>query len=290
MNRDNIFEDRAPRGSDFKFDADVAAVFDNMISRSVPFYAEQQRMIVEVVKRYWRPGSAIYDLGCATGTTLISLGRELDGSGRLVGYDNSDAMLQQAQGAVAAEGLGHCVELRLGDLERDAQTLRLDNAGVVLMCWTLQFVRPLQREALLSHIHESLADGGLLVVTEKVLSNARDLDPDFIDFYYAFKTQTGYSQTEIHRKRTALENVLVPYRIDENKERWRVYQAEKRRYLIPGVGPKTTLYFHDRGPQILREGRALRREAKRLDSRCGPYLDTEADDDFIAFMRTAQYA
>jgi tRNA (cmo5U34)-methyltransferase len=218
MNRDDIFDDGKPRGSDFTFDAEVAAVFDNMISRSVPFYAEQQRMIVEVVKRYWHPGTDIYDLGCATGTTLINLGRELDGPGRLIGYDNSEAMLQQARGAVAAEGLGHRIELRLGDLEQDAQALALDNAGAVLLCWTLQFVRPLQREALIGRIHESLADGGVLVVTEKVLSNARDLDRDFIGFYYTFKERSGYSQTEIHKKRVALENVLVPYRIDENKE------------------------------------------------------------------------
>jgi tRNA (cmo5U34)-methyltransferase len=221
MNRDDIFEDNGSRGSDFSFDADVAAVFDNMISRSVPFYVEQQRMIVKLVKRYWPAGTDIYDLGCATGTTLINLGRELDGPGRLIGYDNSEAMLQQARGAVAAEGLGERIELRLGDLEHDPQELTLDGAGVVLMCWTLQFVRPLQREALVRRIHTSLADGGLLVVTEKVLSNARDFDPDFIDFYYEFKARTGYSKTEIHKKRMALENVLVPYRIDENKEMFR---------------------------------------------------------------------
>lgn len=221
MNRDDIFDNGKPRSSDFTFDDEVAAVFDNMIARSVPLYAEQQRMIVEVVKRYWRPGGDIYDLGCATGTTLISLGRELDGPGRLIGYDSSAAMVKQARGAVAAEGLGDRIELRLGDLDRDPQALALDGAGVVLLCWTLQFVRPLQREALIRRIHESLVDGGVLVVTEKVLSNARDLDRDFIDFYYAFKESTGYSQTEIHKKRMALENVLVPYRIDENKEMFR---------------------------------------------------------------------
>jgi tRNA (cmo5U34)-methyltransferase len=220
MNRDDIFEDGTPRGN-FTFDAEVAAVFDNMISRSVPFYAEQQRMIVEVVKRYWQPGTDIYDLGCATGTTLINLGRELHGNGRLIGYDNSEAMIKQARGAVEAEGLVDRIELRLGDLDKDPQTLPLDGAGAVLLCWTLQFVRPLQREALIRRVHQALADGGVLVVTEKVLSNARDLDRDFIDFYYGFKAGTGYSQTEIHKKRVALENVLVPYRADENKEMFR---------------------------------------------------------------------
>ena len=221
MNRDDIFDDGIPPGSDFTFNAEVAAVFDNMISRSVPFYAEQQRMIVEVVKRYWRPGSDIYDLGCATGTTLINLGRELDGPGRLIGYDNSEAMLQQARGAVMAEGLGNRIELRLGDLEQDPRRWRSIAPARCCCAGRCNSVRPLQREALIRRIHELLADGGVLVVTEKVLSNARDLDRDFIDFYYAFKARSGYSQTEIHKKRVALENVLVPYRIDENKEMFR---------------------------------------------------------------------
>ena len=87
--------------------------------------------------------------------------------------------------------------------------------------WVVAKPVTLQREALIRRIHQALADGGVLVVTEKVLSNARDLDRDFIDFYYAYKGRTGYSQTEIHKKRMALENVLVPYRIDENKEMFR---------------------------------------------------------------------
>lgn len=221
MSSDNIFDDSRPHGSDFTFNAEVAAVFDNMIARSVPFYQEQQRMIVEVVKRYWRPGTDVYDLGCATGTTLINLGHALEGPGRLVGYDNSEAMLQQARGAVAAEGLGNRVELRSGDLDQHPEELALDGAGAVLLCWTLQFVRPLQREALIRRVHDSLADGGVLVVTEKVLSDARALDRDFIDFYYAFKARSGYSEMYIHKKREALENVLVPYRIEENKEMFR---------------------------------------------------------------------
>ena len=94
MRRDRLFRDSAPQDSGFKFDAKVAAVFDDMITRSVPFYVEQQRMVAEIVKQHWQPDTNIYDLGCATGTTLINLSREVSGSGRLIGYDNSASLLQ----------------------------------------------------------------------------------------------------------------------------------------------------------------------------------------------------
>lgn len=220
MKRDTLFGDGEPRGSDFRFDAGVASVFDDMIARSVPFYHEQQRMLLELAARYAKPGADIHDLGCATGTTLIRMARELPEAGRLVGHDNSPDMLERAQERAAAEGLVDRIELRLADLERP-EALTLDGAGLVLCCWTLQFIRPLQREALLRHVCEALPAGGALLVTEKVLSNERVLDREFIDFYYAFKSRSGYSETEIHRKRQALENVLVPYRIEENRELFR---------------------------------------------------------------------
>ena len=43
----------------------------------------------------------------------------------------------------------------------------------------------------------------------------------FIDLYYDFKQRNGYSETEILRKREALENVLVPYTLEENIELFR---------------------------------------------------------------------
>lgn len=55
MKRDRLFRDSAPKDSGFKFDAKVAAVFNDMITRSVPFYVEQQRMVAEIVRQYWQP-------------------------------------------------------------------------------------------------------------------------------------------------------------------------------------------------------------------------------------------
>ncbi len=111
MRRDRLFRDSAPQDSGFKFDAKVAAVFDDMITRSVPFYVEQQRMVAEIVKQHWQPDTNIYDLGCATGTTLVNLSREVSGSGRLIGYDNSVSMLEQARCAIAAHGLAERISL-----------------------------------------------------------------------------------------------------------------------------------------------------------------------------------
>jgi len=223
MKRDNVFHADDARSSDFEFNKEVAEVFDDMLLRSVPFYREQQHMLKEIGKKFWIPGTKVYDLGCSTATTLINLCHELDKSARLIGYDNSHPMLEQAKIKINDSGFADRIEIRYADLNAPLSEMSLEDASVVTMCWTLQFVRPLQRDSLIKWIYQGLVDGGVLIVTEKILTNNSHMNRFFIDFYYEFKKRNGYSEHEILRKREALENVLVPYRIDENLEMFRRY-------------------------------------------------------------------
>src|SRR5512145_3482100 len=98
MHTDNIFKTKQERSSDFKFDASVADVFDDMVVRSVPFYLEFQRMITEIARDFAVPDTSLYDLGCSTGTTMLSLNKVLDPSVKFVGIDNSAEMLEVCKG------------------------------------------------------------------------------------------------------------------------------------------------------------------------------------------------
>jgi tRNA (cmo5U34)-methyltransferase len=221
ISRDQLFRATAARATDFEFNEQVADVFDDMLCRSIPMYLEQQHMIQELAGKFWIPGSNIYDLGCSTGTTLCNIARAISKGGGLVGFDNSRPMLRQAGKKIREQGLGERISVHYGDLNGDVQDLKLDKAGVVTMCWTLQFVRPLNRERVIRWIYNSLVAGGVLIITEKVLTNSSHMNRFFIDLYYQFKKRNQYSSDEIRRKREALENVLVPYRTDENLELFR---------------------------------------------------------------------
>jgi tRNA (cmo5U34)-methyltransferase len=92
------------------------------------------------------------------------------------------------------------------------------NASVVVLNLTLQFVRPLRRDRLIRSINDGMNENGCLILVEKVLGNDSLFNRTFIRLYYEMKKRNGYSETEIAHKREALENVLVPYRVDENFE------------------------------------------------------------------------
>lgn len=213
--KDKIFDSSDRLDRDFTFDERTAEVFDDMVSRSVPLYPELQKMLVQLGSRFAQGGSKIYDLGCATGTTLLGLAKRVPESVNLIGVDLSKPMLEETAKKLRKYGLSERCELRQGDVN-DQQDLK--DASVVIMAWTLQFVRPMRRDALIRNIHLNLRPNGALILTEKVLGPDAALNRLYIDLYLDYKREQGYSELEIAKKREALENVLIPYRVDENVE------------------------------------------------------------------------
>ncbi len=215
--RDEIFSRALPRIHDFHFGAETAVVFDDMLPRSVPFYPEIQRMIGDLVVDFASPGSAIYDLGCSTATTFLHIAQSLPQPTdvRFVGIDSSEQMLEIARGKLEKSGFPWPFDLLHADMN---QGVLVREASVVLMVLTLQFIRPLYRESLIRSIHEGLTENGCLILVEKVLAEDSTFNRLFIQHYYEMKRRNGYTDLEIAQKREALENVLIPYRLEENQD------------------------------------------------------------------------
>jgi tRNA (cmo5U34)-methyltransferase len=210
---DKVFD--APKQvSDFKFNDEVASVFDDMVSRSVPFYGEMQRMTAELARDFVQDNSNVYDIGCSTGTTIELLDKALgDRRVNFVGIDNSQEMLDKAGQKLKTIGMNNSYNLVFGDAH---QGLDIQDASLVTMILTLQFMRPLYRERVIQNIYNGLTDNGALIIFEKVTSRDSVFNRLFIDHYYDYKRRKGYSDMEISQKREALENVLIPYRMEEN--------------------------------------------------------------------------
>jgi tRNA (cmo5U34)-methyltransferase len=213
--QDRVFHEPLDRIADFKFNETVAAVFDDMVSRSVPLYPEIQRMLVELGAYFATENSNIYDLGCSTGTTLALLQQNLPVCAKLHGIDSSGEMLEQCHAKLETLGLADTIELRREDLD---SAVPIENASVVMLVLTLMFVRPLNRERLIADIYRGLNDNGCLLLVEKVLGEGSLFNRLFIERYYSYKRRMGYSELEIAQKREALENVLIPYRLQENRD------------------------------------------------------------------------
>lgn len=204
-NFDSLFAAKQDEIKPFVFDESVSAVFDDMVTRSIPFYEEIHRICADMVLRFYRSEGKIFDLGCSTGTTIHILDKELKNAGRYasyVGVDNSSAMIERAQ-----EKCKHIEGAKF--LCEDMTKVDFSNAEVVILNYTLQFLALDKRLELLKKIYEGLKPGGIILVSEKLHSNHSPMQELITDLYYDFKKRNGYSELEISQKREALENVLI---------------------------------------------------------------------------------
>ena len=214
MKRDTLFVDKKTEAQGFNFGEKTAEVFDDMLDRSIPQYVELQRMIGELAGEYAQPGTNIYDLGCSTGVTMATLMQAVKTDVQFIGLDNSTAMLERARQRLTYLDNTRW-RLEYVDLN---QGFTFKNASVLVVNLTLQFVRPLYRDTLIRHLYAGLNGGGCLILVEKVLGNDSLFNRTFIKLYYDMKQRNGYSEMEIAKKREELENVLIPYRVEENYE------------------------------------------------------------------------
>jgi len=207
--KDKIFD--KPIKKQFEFDDEVASVFDDMLNRSVPFYEENLNLQTKIIKNFLHEGDTVLDLGSSTGTFLINLAN-ITKHLNLIGIDNSEAMIKRAKNKASA--FGKQIDFVLADF------LNYDfpNAKAIIANYTVQFVRPLKREKLINKIYDSLTQEGIFLMSEKLITENKHLNKIMIDIYYEYKKQKGYSEYEIARKREALENVLIPYTLNENIE------------------------------------------------------------------------
>lgn len=206
--KDKVFD--KPIEKKFEFDEAVASVFDDMLTRSVPFYDEVRKLVISLILAEQQEGKKVLDLGSSTAKFLLDLHSKMDDKMKLKGIDNSQAMLDRAKQKCHAFGAN--IDLELADMLR----YTYHQEDIIVANYTLQFIRPMQRVELVKKLYDGLNDDGIFIFSEKVVFEDKKLDKQLIDIYYDYKKEQGYSEYEIAQKREALENVLIPFTIREN--------------------------------------------------------------------------
>tara|TARA_R110000823_G_scaffold144958_7_gene275120 strand:+ start:6234 stop:6965 length:732 start_codon:yes stop_codon:yes gene_type:complete len=214
--RDTLFSDPLEAPDKFRFDDSVARVFPDMIKRSVPGYSTIVAMTGMLAGRFASEGSNLYDLGCSLGASALAMRQNLQSPRcRIIAVDNSAAMLERCRATMDAEPRATAVELVCADLCE----VPIENASVVVLNFTLQFVPPERRDDVISRIYAGLRPGGVMLLSEKVTFNDPPLDALNIALHEQFKAANGYSELEIASKRSALEDVLLPETLHAHKTR-----------------------------------------------------------------------
>ena len=220
-NRDQIYRAEQRQLNKFVFDENVAAVFHDMISRSVPGYSQILQLLPSLVKQFQHVKGDYYDLGCSLGAGMLALAEGISETSdkhkrNIIGIDSSTAMLSEAKSIFSKTDLSNYnFQFRTADIN----DTEVSNAAIVLMNFTLQFIALDKRNSLIQSLYNNLVDGGGLIISEKIKFDDALTDKTLIDIHHQYKASQGYSQLEISQKRDAIENVLIPETLDTHIDR-----------------------------------------------------------------------
>lgn len=187
---------------DFSF-REHAMAFDRHIGSSIPGYATLVKRILRDSRRFIQPHTNVYDLGCSSGRTLARISRESRSSRDGVSYIGIDCepSFEPLWRKRRAPGL----QLRIGD----TRTWPFENASLVTSAFTVQFIPPMDKRALLRRIHDSLVEGGALMIAEKTLASTARLQ-DVVTFsYYDHKLERGFTAEQIIEKERQLRGQMT---------------------------------------------------------------------------------
>lgn len=215
---DSIFSKPLAEVGDFKFDASVVTVFPDMIQRSVPGYRAMISAIGLLAERFVQPGSTCYDLGCSLGAATLSMRHQMtETTCEIIAVDNSPAMVQQCQRLIQEDDGVIPVQV----IEADVRDVVIEQASVIVLNFTLQFLPLNDRLLLLTNAYQGLLPGGILILSEKLQFSDDRQNELHTDMHHIFKKANGYSNLEISQKRLALDNILLPETLADHQSRLR---------------------------------------------------------------------
>ncbi|WP_440864379.1 carboxy-S-adenosyl-L-methionine synthase CmoA [Symbiopectobacterium purcellii] len=215
-NRDTLFSVPIAHLGDWTFDERVAEVFPDMVQRSVPGYSNIISMIGMLAERFAKPDTQIYDLGCSLGAATLSMRRNIQATGcNIIAVDNSPAMIERCRRHIDAFRAATPVQV----IEADIRDIVIENASLVVLNFTLQFLAPEERQTLLTRIYQGLNPGGALVLSEKFSFEDNKVGELLFNMHHDFKRANGYSELEISQKRNMLENVMLTDSVETHKSR-----------------------------------------------------------------------
>ncbi len=196
--------------ANWKFSGNVHETFDAHISKSVPFYKDAHDLGCRIGDYFLSDGSRAYDLGCSTGTFVEALAaRNRNKSLKLVGIDSIAEMAQSASKRCAPFPQISILHANLLDID-------LEPCDFVTSYYTIQFIKPANRQIVFDRIFNALNWGGGFLWFEKVRANDARFQDMMSQLYADYKVEQGFDAAEIVGKARSLKGVLEPFSTQGN--------------------------------------------------------------------------
>ena len=199
------------KNAGWSFKDDVSKKFDQHVTKSVPFYPEGHDLVCQLSDYFVKHDSICYELGCSTGTLIKKLAdRNSQKSGvRYVGID-----IEPDMAALANKKKEPYPNVQI--VADDILQYDFEESDFIVAYYTIQFVRPSERQQLFDKIYNSLKWGGAFLLFEKVRSCDARFQDIMTTMYNEYKLNNGYTPEEIMGKSKSLIGILEPFSTQGN--------------------------------------------------------------------------
>jgi tRNA (cmo5U34)-methyltransferase len=192
----------------WSFGGETARHFEAHVSKSVPRYKDGHDIVLALSDFFVKSDSVCYELGCSTGALTRQLAQRHGSSVRWIGLDLEANMIEQAERYLEQMPSRPANVQYLVD---DALTFEYESSDLIVAYYTVQFIAPRVRQALLNRIYQALNWGGAFVLFEKVRAPDARFQDIASSLYVDYKCEQGYAADEIIAKSKSLKGVLEPF-------------------------------------------------------------------------------
>jgi tRNA (cmo5U34)-methyltransferase len=199
--------------ANWNFKGDVARNFVSHVSKSVPYYFDGHKLVCSISDFFIKKDSLIYELGCSTGELILKLSKynKLKPDSKFIGIDIEKDMIKVAEEKKK--------ELKIDNVNffvDDIVQYELESSDMIIAYYTVQFIRPSEKQRLIDKIFNALKWGGAFLMFEKVRANDARFQDMMTSIYHDYKLEQGYTPEEIITKSRSLKGILEPFSTQGN--------------------------------------------------------------------------
>jgi len=204
---DHIITEKA----NWSFGGETAINFDSHVQKSVPLYTIGHHLIAEIADFFLSNGSRCYELGSSTGVLMQVLTQNNPNKKiKWIAIDQEEDMIKQAQNRFPSTP-------QITWMHSDILDVKFEPADLIIAYYTIQFIKPANRQIIINRIYEALNWGGGFIMFEKVRAADARFQDMMTGIYSDFKLDQGFTPDEIIAKSRSLKGVLEPF---QHKEIW----------------------------------------------------------------------
>ncbi|MGN1111848.1 MAG: class I SAM-dependent methyltransferase [Acutalibacteraceae bacterium] len=188
-----------------------SAEYDSEIRRTLPYYDEFYKTVIDIVRTYKSGSLKWLDVGCGTGKMAQSVFEQTDIE-KLVFCDCSDKMIEIAKSRFGNRKNAEFIVSSIQELDTD------EKFDVITAIQINHYLKRDERLSALKKYYQALKPNGILISFENFAPNSKQSELLFLKRWYSFQRSQGKSEEEcsehINRYKKAYFPITIPEHIE----------------------------------------------------------------------------